>query len=133
PARPQTKTHGEARSALVVLADLSGVLLSLPVERALPPWLGEGRWPESEAKCQERAREVIGRRIPAGTPVETAKAVLEKDGFECSFVDGQWGAFLCGQREDPRFTLSWLRTRVLVDYAGGKVTAVEVYCFFMSL
>jgi hypothetical protein len=133
PAGPQDKPQGEASSGLRLLAELGAFLLSLPVERARPSWLGKGAWPESEAQCQARATQIIGRRIPAGTPVETAKALLEKDGFQCSFVENGYGIYLYGERSDATRGFSFLRTRVSAYHIGGKVTAVEVYCSFISL
>jgi hypothetical protein len=116
-----------------VLADIRQLaeLVFCPMaEREPPEWLGGGSWPQGDAACQARAKEVIGRWIPAGTPVETAKALLEKHGFKCSFRDGER---LYGQRDDPRFACASLKTQVVAHYAAGKVTAVEVYCFLVAL
>jgi hypothetical protein len=113
-----------------VLANIGELVLRSPAERAPPPWLGESRWPENDAECQARAKEVIGRWIPAGTPVERAKSLLEKHGFKCSFVAGER---FYGQRDDPRFAYASLKTQVVAYYAAGKVTAVSVYCFLVAL
>lgn len=68
----------------------------------------------------------ILRHVPAGSSVNDAKHLMEKNGFECSFEGDTKGTYLyCDIHKsmDPLVTRRW---QVIIRYQNENVTSISV-------